>query len=125
MKVLLTTIFLLFPSFLFGDWTRVGTGDTYNIEVYVDFDRIRKSNGKHFFWVLINIKEMRKDGVKSLQVYREGDCNLYIMKTLSVVTHYDYMGKDVGKSNNIKNPELVYPKPKSLDEVLLNKVCNF
>ena len=103
MRIISILVFTLFPSVVFGDWTRVGGGKYHNTDVYIDLDRIRKSNGKHFFWVLININKIRNDGVKSLQVFREGDCNLYIMRTLSVVTHFSHMGEDEGKSTNIKN----------------------
>ena len=124
-KVLLTTIFLLFPSFLFGDWTRVGSGKYYKTDIYIDFDRIRKHNGKYFWWTLINLNQIRKDGFKSFKGYREGDCNLFRMRTLSVVSHFKSMGEDIGESNNTIKPEWIYPEPNTIDELLLNKVCNY
>ena len=125
MRLLLIIFFILFPSVVFGDWTRVADGKYYKTEVYVDFDRIRKHNGKYFWWTLINLSQITKDGVKSFKGYREGDCNLFRMRTLSVVAHKKSMGEDIGEANNTKKPEWIYPEPNTIDEIILNKVCNY
>ena len=124
-KIFLILFFTLFPSIVFGDWKLIGVGKQYKTDVYLDFDRIRKHNGKYFFWTLVNLNQIRKDGIKSLKGYREGDCDLFRMRTLSVVTHFKSMGEDIGKSYNMEKLKWIYPTPKSIDEVILNKVCNF
>ena len=127
MKTLLTILTLvftvMFSSTSFADWTKVSEnvdGDTY----YVDFERIRKHGGYVYWWELNDYLKPSKYGDLSGKTYKQGDCKLFRYKYLSFSHHKESMGKDSGDSNSPKNPEWVYPPPKSVSETLLKTVCS-
>ena len=125
-RLLLIIFFLLFPSVVFGDWTRVADGKYYKTEVYMDFDRIRKHNGKYFWWTLINLSQIGKDGVKSLKGYREGDCKLFRLKGLSYNFYKEPMSGGTAEvfTPTGKSADWEYPPPNSAQEYTLKIVCN-
>ena len=65
-----------------------------------------------------------EDGYWSATRYIQGDCKLSRFKTLTYVLHKQPMGRDVGETSNVKNPEWDYPHPKSADETVLREVCS-
>ena len=114
---------MTFSSTSFAQWTKVGEntiGDTY----YVDFERIRKHDGYVYYWDLSDYLKPTEQGLLSSKMYTQGDCNLFRLKGLSFVHHFQSMGRDTGVSNSPKNPEWVYPGPGSVYEIILNQVCS-
>ena len=45
-------------------------------------------------------------------------------KTLTYILHKQPMGRDVGETSNVNNPEWEFPYPKSADETVLREVCS-
>ena len=111
----------MFSSTSSAEWTEVAvtSGDTF----YVDFERTRKHDGYVYFWELMDfLKPLH--GTLSAKRYFQGDCKLLRFKTLTYILHKQPMGRDVGETSNVKNPEWDYPHPKSADETVLIEVCS-
>ena len=126
MKTLLTiftlVFTLMFSSTSFAKWTEavIGVeGDIY----YVDIETIRKHDGYVYFWSLMDYLKPSPQGHLSTEQYWQGDCKIFRMQVLSYVFHQQPMGRDIGETYSPENPEWVYPRPSSLDEVLLQQVC--
>jgi hypothetical protein len=118
--LLVSTVMFSSPSY--AEWTKVDTnvkGDTF----YVDFERTRKVDGYVYYWSLGDYLKP-KNGVLSFKNYRQGDCKLFRFKYLSFVYHKQPMGRDIGETTNLKNPEWNYPTPKSVGETILKSVCS-
>ena len=127
-KIFIILFFSIIPlSDLYAEWTFIARGTNgrgQNVAFYVDFTRIRKSNGFVYFWSLINlIKEKPVSGF-SMKNYIQGDCKVFREKQLTIVFHELPMGKDTGITNHIEKPKWTYPMPNSVGESQLQKVCN-
>ena len=113
-----------FASQSFADWTEVGAnqgGDTY----YVDFDRIRKSDGYIYFWNLSDYREPNELGVASSVVYKQGDCNVFRYKYLRDTYYKTPMGRgNIYGSSNVPDKEWRYATPYSMQEIILEAVCS-
>ena len=96
------------------------SGDTF----YVDFERIRKHDGFVYFWILEDLLKPDNQGHLSVEMYHQGDCKLFRLKILSFSFYKKQMGGGTGLPYNPKNPEWTYPRPKSVNEIELKKVCS-
>ena len=72
----------MFTSTSFARWTKVAW-DNRGHTFYVDFDRIKKHDVLVYFWYLDDYLKPDKFGDLSVKSYRDGDCNLFWVKTLS------------------------------------------
>ncbi len=97
-----------------------GGGNTF----YVDFERIRKHDGFVYWWELGDYLKPSPNGYLSGKVYKQGDCKLFRLKTLSGSFHKEPMGGGTGDSHSPKNPEWKYPPPNSSMETILKSVCS-
>ena len=95
-------------------------GDSF----YVDFERIRKVDGYVYFWVLSDWLKPSPGGFLSDKRYQQVDCKLFRTKLLSLSNHPQSMGRGVGTTHTLKNPDWEYPAPDSVEEFLLELVCN-
>ena len=124
MKKLLILLFSLLISFnSYGEWTQVQELDETNF--YVDFDRIKTSNGYVYYWDLLNFLKPDQWGNMSVTRYLEGDCGVFRYKTLTYIFYKQQMGNGEGETDTPKNPEWKYFPPKSIGEHNLNSVCNY
>ena len=124
-RTLLTVLFLTVLSTpVFADWTKLGKnvdGRTF----YVDFERIRKHDGYVYFWELGDFLKPTKYGDLSAKVYKEGDCKLFRVKTLSYSFHKEPMGGGTGDVEEPVKKGWKYPQPNSTGEAILKSVCKY
>jgi len=125
--LIITTIFLsslLMASVANAKWTEVVKnvdGDTY----YVDFERIKKHDGKVYFWELGDYLKPTKNGVISAKIYIEAECGRFRFRWLNQTYYKGPMasGTIIG-SINIPQKDWNYPPPDSVAESKLKTVCN-
>jgi len=90
---------------------------------YVDFERIRKHGGHVYFWDLSDYEKPLSGGFLSDKSYNQGDCALFRYKPLRLTFHEEPMGGGAG----IQYPsdkDWTYPAPNSVNEEILQSVCN-
>jgi hypothetical protein len=117
------TFFVMFSSSSYAGWTKVGkntAGTTY----YLDFERIRKYNGYVYYWMLSDYLKASLTGTLSSKVYSQCDCKLFRFKGLSYSYHKEPMGGGTGNTDSVPDKEWKYPRPNSVDEEVLQTVCN-
>ena len=128
MKKLLLIFPLLFTTMMFStpvhaEWDSVGEsteGDLF----YVDYGRIREHEGYFYFWMLTNYL-VPKNGVLSNEMYNRADCKMFRLKTLSYNFYPQQMAGGTADSYTPKAEEdWVYPRPDSMNEKLLKRVCS-
>ena len=128
MKHSLTAIIFLFTvmfsSTSHAKWTEIITFDEENT-FYVDFERIRKNDGYFFFWRLRNYAKPDEWGDRSSKEYIQLDCVAFRFKRLTIAFHTQPMGYGT-PSTLVEKPEIgwKYPSPNSVNEIILNSVCN-
>ena len=127
-KLLILTTFLslvIMTSVAHAEWTKVD--ENYDGDVfYVDFERIRKHNGKVYFWHLSDYTKPVPPNIFSMKWYFEAECGRFAYRALSISHFSSQMGegthlnadKELGKTN------WRYPQPHSNAEVMLKAVCN-
>ena len=125
MKYLLTTLMFtaMFLSSSFAGWTKVT--ENVNGTYYVDFERIRKHGNYVNFRELVDLLVPDKDGDLSYKLYQQGDCKLFRYKYLSSSNHKQPMGRGRGAVYNEPDKDWRYPSPYSINEVVLNSVCDY
>lgn len=85
-----------------AEWTKINTyGDG---TVYVDFGRIRESNGQVYFWYLLDF-DRPKNSVFSASFYNQGDCQIFRLKQLSTSFYRASMGKELLTTNMLQPVE--------------------
>ena len=109
------------PSY--AEWTSVGSDENGNTH-YVDFDRIRESNGYVYFWRLKDRLKPDDYGYFSITVYHELDCSLLRIKYLSLSYYKLPMGGGSVETDNNPGKEWSYPPPGSGAEYMCEKVCD-
>ena len=119
--VLLFTILLSFNSF--GDWKWIGDNANSN-DYYIDFEKIKKVDGYKYYWFLTDLLKPDKDGDFSYVSYVQGDCKLSRYMYLSEFYYKQPMGEGKVTTNTIENPKWSYPPPDSMNEYLLEQVCD-
>ena len=108
------------PSF--ADWARIAENTTGNT-FYVDFQKIRQTDGYVYFWLLNDYGSESEWGYLSSTAYVQGDCNLFRYKNLTWSIYKQPMG--VGDNPvSIKPPdEWLHPSSKQSDEIILEIIC--
>ena len=130
MKKITIMFFLLLcivikPSISNAEWEYI-VKNIGGKKFYVENERIRKHSGYIYYWTLTDYLKSDRWGSLSAQTYHQGDCNLFRYKFLSFSFHKQPMGNGDGDYQKpVKDLEdWQYPPPKSVDEILLNYVCN-
>ena len=118
--LLVSTVFFSSPSY--AGWTKLGEnvdGDTY----YIDYESIRKHDGFVYFWRLSDYLKPTKTGMLSAKAYHQVDCKSFRFKDLSFSSYKEPMGG--GTAEDFTPPDKwIYPRPNSVNETILKKVCN-
>ena len=130
------TFTVMFSSTSFAGWKKV-TDELQTIKYaefvwksvltfYVDFERIRKSDGYIYWWTIME-REKAPLGTNELsfQSYAQGDCKIFRYKFLQYVAYEERMGRGRGRNITDKNPEWIYPTPNSSNETVLKSVCAY
>ena len=104
-----------------ADWKQVwnSLGDTY----YLNFDKIKKSDGYVYYWQLLNYVKPDEYGHLSSKGYTQGDCKMFRFKFLSSSLHKQRMGNGTGEVDNVPDKTWTYPSPNSVFEDNLKSVC--
>ena len=123
---IIPTIFLslMMTSVAYAKWTEVGknvVGDTY----YVDFERIKKDDGKVYYYELIDFAKPLKNGEVSIKEYREAECGPFRHMWINFKSYNGPMasGTIIGSDVNTKR-WWTYPDPDTVAEYKLKAVCN-
>ena len=126
-KLFILTTFicsLMMSSMAHAEWTKVTENDTGDSS-YVDFERIRKHNGKVYFWRMSDYLKPTKRGVLSGKIYHEAECDQFRLRYLSGTFYKSPMGEGaINSSVNTPQKGWTYPPPESVFEVILKAVCN-
>ncbi len=121
--VLITLISsLIMSSVANAEWTKVSTINDEGGSAYVDFDRLKKRNGKLYYWALIDFHSMK--GQWSVTMYQEAECKRDRFRVLNSASYSDRMGSGdvIGSDNTPMN--WTYPPPDSYGEAILYAVCD-
>jgi hypothetical protein len=123
--LLVITFTFLFSTTSWGEWSFVVEGVDGH-KHYYDKDRVRK-NGKYLYlWDVVDFLKPDKWGDLSTTRYIQLDCSILRYKFLKLNRYNDSMGE--GKQTDSSTPkgelgEWLYPSPKSVGEILYDKVC--
>ena len=125
-KLLILTTFLssfMMSSVAHAEWTKVSESVKGDIG-YVDLGRIKKHDGKIYFWFLVDLLKPNSVGMISFLSYIEGECGRFRYRELTTTFYEGAMGS--GKiSSKANNPsDWSYPPPNSTSEIVLKTVCN-
>ena len=124
-KLLILTTFLsslIMTSVANAEWTKVA--GNVNASFYLDFERVRKHDGKIFYWELIDFLKASEDGNLSFEVYSEAECGPFRSRYLSLTSYKGPMGTGESLLDNNQMKNWYYPSPKSTNELVLKIVCN-
>ena len=125
LTLILTLLFstLMIASPAYADWEKVGTAKNGTI-FYVDFDRIRTNGGYVYWWDLSDYLKPTDNGILSYKMYRQGDCEMFRFKKLSLSYHKQPMGEGAPfMTDSTPDAEWSYPPPNSPAADVLNIVC--
>ena len=114
---------IIFSSKSFAKWEFL-TIDLNIKTFYLDFERIRKVDNLIYFWVLTDNPKIDEYGELSTITYREGDCRLFRDRDLDVRGFTGNMGKGIMKQYKPETKEFETPFPKTVNERILNVICN-
>ena len=128
MKQLLILTTLIFPfiisSVAHAEWTQV-LKNKKHATTYVDFDRIRRHDGKTYYWVLENPWEFAwKYKPYSQTYYFEAECGPFRERILTISRYKSFMAKGIAELEQTEpDTEWYYPLPNSTEETILKAVC--
>ncbi len=124
LSIILILLFSVMFSFnCFAKWEYL-TRDINDNTFYLDYERIRKVDNFIYFWVLTNFSSIDKFGELSTIYYREGDCKLFRDRDLEVRGFTKSMGKGIMKQYKPEITEFETPFPNTVNERILNVICN-
>ena len=126
-KLIILTVFmgsLTLSHLAHAEWTLVANSVS-GASLYVDLDRLRKSDGKIYFWELTNYDRLSPQGYLSDKAYIMAECGPFRKKTLTLSFYQKKMARG-SQPYEIKEPtkNWYYPSPNSMGEKGLNVVCN-
>jgi hypothetical protein len=109
-------------SIAHAEWTKVNNsvnGDT----IYVDLERIKKHDGKFYYWFLAEVKP-NEHGIVSFTTYTEAECGRFRYRDLTSTYYEGPMGSGtIILDVNTPEKEWRYPKPNTSAEFALKSVC--
>ena len=119
---------LVMSSVVNAEWIKVLRTESGN-DVYVDFDRIKRHDGKVYYWGLVDELKPSASGTISYIFYYEADCKLFRYKWLRATYYKGPMGSgEVGyETTNSQDKNWTYPssgRPAVTPaEIMLKAVC--
>ena len=121
MRKVLLVLSMLISLNSYGEWTYVISGSDGS-KTYIDTNRIRKTNGYTFFWVMDNYGTRDKYGDMSSKLLRKADCGEYKTQVVAASFHTKPWGGGSSSSEN-SSPDWNYAYPGSIAEEWLNYIC--
>ena len=106
-----------------GEWTYFTKNDSGG-EFYIDYDRIKKRDNIVYVWVLSDLLEPNKWNSLSYIYYYKYNCEIPLKyMTSQIMFCNDSMGKGNCETSRLDDKWL-YPRPGSVNEALIEKVCS-
>ena len=125
MRKFLSILLLFFSTPSFADWDLVASAADNTSDHYIDLDQIRKEGGFIHFWTLTDLKIPDGDGDLSYVNFVLGDCELFRIMYLTGYYYKKNMVKGILTGSTYgQTAEWSSPETGTIDEVLLNKVCD-
>ena len=125
-KIILYLFFCFIVSFnCFAEWSLASTTDEGKTEFYIDKENIRVDGKNRYFWLLMNLKDIKSDrDYKSTLTYIYLDCKIFRSKHLNFLVKPLEMGK--GKTSEEFSPpeKWYYAQPGTSEEEVYKKVCS-
>jgi hypothetical protein len=115
------TLSLMFSAGSSAEWTYMGVSN--GNKWYLDFDRIRKSNGLVYYWEVVDLLEPF-NGLMSTKTYYKGDCETFREMQLSISAYELPMAEGNAKDTFTPEPRWEYVRRGSTGEAKLKAVCN-
>ena len=105
-------------------WSKI-TQDKDGNTIFNNFDRVREHNGFVYYWTMISLKKVDPTewrAVRSILNYDQGDCDIFRSKRLShsALSEPNGFGSTVFEYS--KPLGWKYPKPHSVEEIVLKSV---
>ena len=127
-KILILITFissLIGSSVAYAKWTKVAEDAVEDGSYYVDLERIKRHEGKVYYWQLSDFSKPTKTGMISYKVYTEAECGLLRRRWLNFTTYKGRMGSGkVSSRSTTPQKDWTYPAPDTNDEAILKAVCN-
>ena len=114
----------MFSSPSYSDWKKVSVIPHFGHTVYINRKMTKKSDDKIYYVILLDYK-IPVDGLLSVKVLHEGECNPLRFKIRTLFGYKKQMGKGESKTINYLEAEWDYPTDKSTDELVLRSMCEF
>jgi hypothetical protein len=112
-------------SVAYAEWTKVTENMRGDI-AYVDFERIKKHDGKVYYWWIGDDLKPDEYGILSHRAYTEAECGRFRYRYLSATFFEGPMASGTIQSSiKIPEKEWRYPPPNSMGEGILKAVCNY
>ena len=129
MKKLFVTLILLFSVLMFSStsfakWVNVAKNDD-GTRFFIDDENIRVHGGYVYYWRMDSSLKPDEYGDLSLQIYYQGDCNKFRVKTLTYIWFKGQMGKGSAKSEESANKNWKYPSPGTVALLMLKRICAY
>ena len=90
---------------------------------YYDKDRVRKRGKFLYVWVLSDYSKPTESGYLSYVIYVQLECSILRFKNLKLQTYNKSMGEGKMTGDYTPPDKWSYPKPDSVIEFMLNKIC--
>lgn len=127
MKKLLILVTLIssfmISSVAHADWTKVSENMMGAI-FYIDLERIRKRDGRVYYWALVDNLKPTKYGDFSWKSYNEAECGRFKYRVLTRQYYTEPMGEGTPSAIDKNQRDWTYPSPNAVDEAILKLVCN-
>ena len=124
MKKLLILLFSILISFnIYGDWTFHAESSSGS-KFYLDYETIRKNSGYVYYWELVDYEKVNNYGNMSLAAYYQGDCGIFRINRLTIISYSQSMGTGASEEFNYE-PDWQSAPPGTIRENTLNIVCDY
>jgi len=119
------TLSLMFSAGSWAEWTEAASTTGGGVDVYVDFDRIKKTaSGLVYYWTIEDYLEPNPiTGDLSVKVYQKADCEAMRTMWLSFSSYKLPMAEGTAEDTITPNPWWDYARPDGPLEATLQAVC--
>ena len=129
MKNLTLILTLLFSTVMFSspsnsDWKKLSVIPHFGHTVYIN-PKMTKKNGDKIYYLILLDYNKPVDGLLSVKVLHEGECNPLRFKIRTVSGYKKQMGEGKSETTTYSEAEWDYPTDKSTDELVLRAMCEF
>ena len=119
-----TVFFMIFSSARAKDWVHAATAEKNKVKAYVDVDSITEDGNKRRFWMYHDFKGVQSIDGNSIEKafgYDVVDCKDKTIEYVELIIER----ADGSKTKSKLKPEVEPVRPNSVDEGILEFVCNY